>query len=128
MGILSDYTIEDLRNATLLQIQTAISNKLKNLTKRQLIILILKVVDIDIESFEIQDREEGADGPNGQIWKLRIFRDVLGNKLNSQRIEWTYYPNRSIDEITTIQFDAANKEVSRKVIKHFKDGRQPVEV
>jgi len=124
---LADVTIEQLRAATKAQILTAISNKLSSLTKLQLCRLILRVGDVDIDTIlTVPDREDGKDGPNGQIWRLRILRDIMGNKLSSQRFEWTYYPVGAVDEITTIQLDAADVEVSRRVDKHFTDGRPPI--
>jgi len=125
---LSDLTLEQLRNATLTQIRTAITNKLGNLTKKQLIILILKVADINVENMEIQDREEGEDGPNGQIFRNQIYRDVLGNKLKSIKTEWVYYPGqegrRQIDTITITEKDGDDKVVLIKEIKHLLDGGQ----
>ncbi len=125
MGILSDLTLEQLRSATLAQIRTAISNKLANLTKLQLIRLILRVGVVDIDSvLEIPDQGQSEDGPHGQLWRLQVFRGVLGNKLRSEKTEWTYYPEGPVNEITTIQLDATDTETSRKVIKHYLDGRQ----
>ena len=125
MGILSDLTIQDLRNATLVQIQTAIKNKVDNLSKKQLIILILKVADIDIEKFEIQDREEGEGDSRGQLWQLRVMRDVLGNKLRSTRFDWSYYPTGTVDIVTTTEMDAEDRVILIKRLKHYPDGRQP---
>ena len=125
MGILSDLTFEQLRNATLAQIRTAIQNKLLTLTKKQLIILILKVSDIDIEKHEIQDREEGEDCPHGQLWRLRVIRDVLGNKLRSQRFDWTYYPEGPVDIITQSELNDLDQIISVRKTKHYLDGRQP---
>lgn len=129
MGILSDLTLEDLRNATLVQIQTAIKNKLAGLSKKQLIILILKVADIDVENFEIQDKEEGKDGPNGQVWRIRTIRDVLGQIVRKERLDWTYHPGiegkRPVKEIVETRFDAGGNMVGEpKVIaRHSADGK-----
>ncbi len=119
MRILGDFTLDQLRQATVTQIRTAISNKIANMSKKQLIILILKVADIDIENLEIQDSETGQDGSNGQLWRLRIIKDVLGNKLRSQKIEWSYYPEGNVNEIWTYEFDSNDVEISRKGIKHI---------
>jgi hypothetical protein len=124
MGILSDLTLEDLRNATLVQIQTAIKNKLAGLSKKQLIILILRVADIDVENFEIQDKEEGEDGPNGQVWRIRTIRDVLGQIVRKERFDWTYHPGiegkRPVHLITKTQLDADGKAIGETevIAKH----------
>ena len=53
-------------------------------------------------------------------------RDVLGAKLGSRRIAWTYYePNGPVDTITVEELDAADKVVKRRTIKHYTDGTQP---
>lgn len=128
MGILSDLTLEQLRQATVTQIRTAISNKLANLTKKQLIILILKVADIDVEDMEVPDKEIGEDGVHGQISRLRVIRDILGNKLKSSKIDWSYYPGGEVDIITQSKLDALDAVINVKKIKHFLDGRQPKEI
>jgi len=128
MGILSDLTLEQLRNATLTQIRTAISNKLANLTKRQLIILILKVADVDIENYEIQDRSSEESWPDGQIKeRITITRDVLGNVISKEKMTVTYYDtkDRERDTMLFFKYDPQDMELSIRGIKHFPDGRQP---
>lgn len=134
MGIFGDYTVEQLRKAIgegkFDQIRTAFKTKIDNLTNKQLIILILKVANIDIENFEIQDREEGEGDSRGQLWQLRVVRDVLGNKLRSTRFDYTYHPpqpdgTQPSDTITITEMDADDKIILLKKLKHYTDGKQP---
>lgn len=131
MGILSDLNLNQLRQATLTQIRTAISTKLATLNKKQLCILILKVADIDIKNMEVQDREEGEGDSRGPLWLLRVVRDVLGNKLRSTRFDYTYYPpqpdrTRPRDIITTTEMDENDQVIGiPKKLKHYPDGKQP---
>ncbi len=133
MGILGDYTIEELRKGTanqIIQAKTAVKNKIDNMTKKQFFIFLLKVADIDIENFEIQDREEGEGDSRGQLWQLRVVRDILGNKLRSTRFDHTYYSSQPDgtqprDTITITEMDENDKVISVKKLKHYPDGRQP---
>ncbi len=134
MGIFGNYTIEQLRKAVgegkFDQIRTALKTKIDDLTNKQLIILILKVADVDIENMEIQDREESEGDSRGQLWQLRVVRDILGNKLRSTRFDYTYYPpqpdgTQPRDTITITEMDADDKVISVKKLKHYPDGRQP---
>lgn len=133
MGILGDYTLPQLRDATANQItqaKTAVKNKIDNMTKKQLIIFLLRVADIDIENMEVADREEGEGDSRGQLWQLRVVRDILGNKLRSTRFDYTYYPpqpggTQPRDTITITEMDANDKVISVKKLKHYPDGKQP---
>lgn len=123
MGILGDYTPQQIKDADVTVIRTKFKQKIDLMNKKQLIILYLKGNDLDIENMEIQDREEGKDEPSkGQIWRLRVFRDVLGNITRKQRIDWTYKPpqpdgNCSVDTITIKEMDANDNVISTKVNK-----------
>ena len=132
MGIFGNYTFDQLKDILLpldkTQILTLYNNKLSNRTKKELLILALKILDVDIENLETQDREEGEDCPNGQVWKLRVIRDILGNKLRSTKFDWSYYPEGEVDIITTTEMDASDKVIAIKRLKHYPDGRQPEEI
>ena len=48
--------------------------------------------------------------------------------ISTREITWTYYekePGAPVDEITIVEKDDRDKEISRKTIKHYPDGRQP---
>jgi len=125
MGILSDLTLQDLRAATVLGIRTAITNKINGMTKKQLIILILKVADVDIENFEIEEKTVFVEGPEGEISRLMVSFDALGNKIKSHKIDRIYYPTGEIDTITLTELDALDVVKSVRKIKHYIDGKQP---
>ncbi len=130
MGILGDYTLQQIKDADVSVIRTKFKQKIDLMTKKQLIILYLKGNDIDIENMEIQDRKEGEGDSRGQLWQLKVIRDVLGNKLRSTRFDYTYYPpqpdgTQPRDTITITEMDADDKVISVKKLKHYPDGRQP---
>ncbi len=129
MEILSDLTLDQLRNANLDQLRNAIQNKLASLTKKQLIILILKITDVDVDNLEIQDRPIEQYWPDGQIKeRMTITKDVLGNVLFKEKMTVTYYDtkNRERDTMTFTKYDPQDRELSVRGIKHFPDGRQPI--
>lgn len=121
---------EKLRSMIVDQLKTACKNWIDERTKRQLIILIMALKTLNIDNYEIQDREEGEGDSRGQLWQLRVVRDILGSKLRSMRFDYTYYPLQSDgtqprDTITITEMDANNKVISTKKLKHYPDGRQP---
>lgn len=70
---------------------------------------------------------------DGQIEsQVETIRDVeTGALVSTKTITWTYYdkePGAPVDMIAIIEADAKGKEIGRKVIKHYADGRQPHEV
>jgi hypothetical protein len=111
MGLLADLTIQGLRAATLAQLKTAVTNKINLMTKKQIIILILKVASVDIENFEIEEN--------------KIVYDALGNKIRSWSVDYIYYPTGEIDLIVLKKFDALGVLIEEKKIKHYLDGKQP---
>jgi hypothetical protein len=111
MGLLSDLTIQELRATTLVALKTAVINKINAMTKKQIIILILKVASVDIENFEIEEN--------------KITYDALGNKIRSWSVDYVYYPTGEIDLIILKKFDALGTLVEEKKIKHYLDGKQP---
>jgi hypothetical protein len=128
MGILGDYTLQQLKDAGVTVIRTKFKEKLDLMTKKQLIILYLKGNDIDIENMEIQDRSSEEYWPDGQIkeWTIRT-RDVLGNVISKEKVTVTYYDtkDRERDTMLFFKYDSNDKELSVRGIKHFPDGRQP---
>ena len=130
MGILGDYTPQQIKDADVTVIRTKFKAKLDLMNKKQLIILYLKGNDLDIENMEIQGREEGEGDSRGPLWQLRVVRGVLGNKLRSTRFDYTYYPpqpdgTQPRDTITFTEMDAEDKVISTKRLKHYPDGKQP---
>jgi hypothetical protein len=107
--------ITDAKAMTLTQLQTAIVP-----TKRDALISINGSDKISAASIRTYAKD-------GQITsQTDVDRDVETDAVVSGRqITWTYYPEGCVDTITIIETDAAGKETSRKVIKHYTDGRQP---
>jgi len=128
MGILGDYTLQQLKDADVTVIRTKFKQKLDLMTKKQLIILYLKGNDTDIENMEIQDRPSEQDWPDGQIKeRMVVTRDVLGNVISKEKMTVTYYDtkDRERDTMLFFRYDPQDKELSVRGIKHFPDGRQP---
>lgn len=130
MGILGDYTPQQIINADVTVIRTKFKAKIDAMNKKQLTIFYLKGNDMDIENLEIQDREEGEGDSRGPLWQLRVVRDILGNKLRSTRFDYTYYPpqldgTQPRDTITITEMDKNDNMISIKKLKHYTDGKQP---
>lgn len=54
--------------------------------------------------------------------ETRDLDDLLvGKRIN----EYTYYPTGEINTITMKKYDSDNELTSKKVLKHYRDGRQP---
>lgn len=120
-----DITLEQLRAATKEQIINVINNRLQNMTKKQIIILILRLVGVEIDTYELEETIDSQDGPNGQILRRYVRKDVLGNILSKLNIDWTYYDNGPVHEITLTDLDPSDNITAKRIIKHFLDGRQP---
>lgn len=94
MPTLLTVTLAQLRSYTAAQIATALKNKIDTLTKRQLINLVLAIQSYDTDT----DAQQGDDpvvtyGADGQVAsQVQVIRNVLGNKVGSKRIDWTYWP------------------------------------
>ena len=129
MGIL-DLTLNQLVRATKKQIIDAIVVRLNGMTERRLKEFVWEIKGLILENLEYKESVEieNIDSPNGQVLRIRETKDLLGQVLSKQRTEWTYYPTGPVNEVAIIQLDATDKEIARKVIKHFLDGRQPVEI
>lgn len=120
-----DITIEQLRAATKAQIITVIDNRLQNMTKKQLIILVLRVTGQNIENWTEEIQIQAQDGPSGQTIRQYQTKDALGNIISKRNINWTYYESGPINEIFIDHLDSADILTLRQKIKHFLDGRQP---
>ena len=128
MGILGDYTPQQIKDAPTEVIRTKFKQKIDLMTRKQLIILYLKGNDIDIENMEIQDRPNEEYWPDGQIKeRIIITKDVLGNVISKEKMEVSYYNTKDRERDTMIftKYDPQDKELSVRGIKHFPDGRQP---
>ena len=121
-----DLTLEKLRAATKEQIIAKIVGKLTSMTKKRICEFIWGIRGIETDDLRLSNLIQREDGPNGQIARTKETIDVLGKKMGSQKIEWTYYPTGEVDTITTKDLDALDQMISQKTIKHFTTGKQPV--
>jgi len=120
-------TISQLRAATAAQIAAAMSARLSQLSKRQLIRLELAALGIDLDAvLHLADSVVNTYHPDRQIAsRVEVRRDVLGAKAGSRRVDWTYYPTGEVDTITVQELDAADQLTAQQVVKPYTDGRQP---
>ncbi len=126
---LADVTLDQLKTATKVQILAFISNKLSAFTKLQLCRLILRVSNVDVDSLlEIPDPVIRTGDSRGPLTWREVVRDISGNKTRTRKADYAYYPTGEVHKITLTELGGADVEVSRKVIEHFTDGRQPIEV
>ena len=108
--------ITDLQKHTVTQLKTALT---ADMTKRDLLIIANGGSDKLSEMVSTYDK-------NGLEIKTETVRDVETNAIVSTNvITYTLYPKGEVDEITIIVKDGSGKEISRKVIKHYIDGKQP---
>ena len=108
--------ITDLQKQTITQLKTALT---ADMTKRDLLIIANGGSDKLSEMVSTYDK-------NGLEIKTETIRDVETNAIVSTNvITYTLYPKGEVDEITIIVKDGSGKEISRKVIKHYIDGKQP---
>jgi len=132
MGIFGDFTIDQLKNILLpldkTQLLTLYNNKLSNLTRRELLVLALKILDVDMSLWEEMKRIVNTGDARGQLLEVDEVRDILGNKIKSTKREYSYYgddPKSPRDTITITEMDNLDQVVNVRKIKHYPDGRQP---
>lgn len=113
------FTLEQMRKATKAQIINWITNKLQNMTKKQIIMLLLGIVNVHRKP-EIIYRFDGQIES-----RLEVIEDALGDKVGSILIVYSYYPGGEVDEIVISERDVDDAEIKRQVIKHYLDRRQP---
>ena len=120
MSNFTDLTSEQIRTATKEQIVANINSTLARMSKRDLVVLLL-------ETETVSDTPVCTYGKDGQIAKqVEVERDVAtGEKVSGRVIEWTYYKTGEVDKIIVSQRSAADKEIGRKVIQHYLDGKRP---
>lgn len=53
-------------------------------------------------------------------------RDIDGNLLSKRVDSYSYYETDEVDTIIQQVYDGKGKPVSKKEVKHFKDGKQPI--
>jgi hypothetical protein len=108
-------TIPDATKLTLIQLRAAI------VPDKRAGLIALNGSDKISDAPIIVRRKDGL--PESQT---ETVRDVeTGAVVSGRRITWTYYKTGEVDTITIVETDAVGKETSRKIIKHYIDGRQP---
>jgi hypothetical protein len=127
-----DLTQKQLIMATKKQIINAITNKLSTMSERRLKEFVWHLRDLIVEDLNYQEevQVESKDNPNGQVLRVSELRDLMGNKVGSERIEWEYYPKEIFPDerirfIRTRHFDKNDIEVigQGREIEHLSDGK-----
>jgi len=54
----------------------------------------------------------------GQLREVRETRKLDGSLESSQEVNWTYWPNGNVQNITMIEKDNNGVEIKRQVVKH----------
>ncbi len=127
MPSLSGLTLTQLRAATVAAIRTAMKARIDLLTKRQLIVLDLWVRNWGPDApLTTDDDAVVTTRPDRQAEsQITVQRDALGVKTGSRRVTWAYFPTGEVQTITIVERDAADAQVSRRVVTHYLDGQQP---
>jgi len=115
MVFLEDITSDQLRSYSKVQIIAWITNKLTNMTKRKIIMLLWDNLD------RVPSEPTNTYYADGQIKsQVETEQDIeTSATISTRTINWTYYPTGEVDTITI------NKDGVIKTIKHYTDGRQP---
>ena len=102
------------------QLRAAINQVINGWTKREMVLFLLdsdRIVDTPIITRRVDGQVETY---------VEVERDMETDvRIGGRRLTYTYYPTGEVDTIVISQRDAADKEKSKRTIKHFKDGRQP---
>jgi len=128
-----EYDVEKLKellkSKTKEQILTIYNNRLSNLTKKQLIILALRIIGLDYNNWQETKRTTSTGDKRGQLVEIDELKDILGNKIGSIKREWTYYPREIFEDerikfITTRYYDANGIELigQGQEIEHLEGG------
>ena len=116
-------TLAEMRASTKNQIINSIADYLQaNLTRRQ-------VIQLCRERDTEWDDPVSTYGADGQIESQNeIERDSeTGAPVSRKYTTWTYYNNGNVNVIAVRVFDETDALVKQKIIKHYRDGRQPEE-
>ncbi len=93
MPSLLNVSLSQLRSYTAVQIAMALKTKIDTLAKRQLINLVLAIQSYNTDTESQQIETSTTRGPDGQVSShVELVTDVLGNKLGSRRVGWSYWP------------------------------------
>lgn len=70
---------------------------------------------------------ESTDCKDGQVKRVTVTKNLLTDEVvETQTVEWTYYGDGCVDEITTSKTDKADKPIGKTlVVSHYQDGTQP---
>lgn len=121
-----DLTLDQLRAATKDQILTRLTSVFASMSRKKICEFIWTIKGVPFEGVTLSTLTVNHDVSEGQLLRVYEKTDILGNKLGSQKMEWTYYPTGEVDTITVSDLNALDQIISQKTIKHFTDGRQPV--
>jgi len=121
--MLTDLTIEQLRNSTKAQILDSIRAYMQaNYTRRELIKLLR-------ERDTIWDDPIDTYYPDGQIESSNEIErddDTLA-QVSRRYTTWTYYQTGEVNVIKIEKYDENDVLKKTQRIKHYRDGRQPIE-
>ena len=117
-----NLTPAQLRQMTRAEIRTAIVDAVSAMSKREMIVWLIQTDEVEDDPIDTYE--------NGQIVRrVEITRGPeTGARMRGRVTTWSYYATGEVDIITISNRDSADGEVSRKRIKHYRDGRPPKEL
>jgi len=90
----------------------------KDLTKRDLLVAIVGSENIPDEIIRTYRKDNQIE------YQEEVLRDGETDEVSEiKQMLWTYYKTGEVDEITTVILKDGKE--TRRVIKHYRDGRQP---
>ena len=119
---LTDLTTAQIAVSTKKQVATNVKAQIDKMSKTELVELVLGTLTVSDTPVCVYRKEDGQIES-----QVEVFRDAeTGARVGGCITTWTYYEKSGcVDEITISQRDAGDREIERRVIKHFEDGRQP---
>jgi hypothetical protein len=120
-------TLPQLRAATKAEILQNVGTYIAaNFTKRQIIMWLVQD-DPDGDGRVALPPVREYEGPGGQVSRedVAICDLETAKKVGGTRTLWTYYETGEVDTITLLELDPDDGMLARRVIKHYRGGRQP---
>jgi len=111
----TDVISKDLAKKTVKELKDLLT---KDLTKCDLLIQLVGSEEVPDDTIRLYREDNQIE------YQEEVLRDVETDEVSEiKQMLWTYYKTGEVDEITTVILKDGKE--TRRVIKHYRDGRQP---
>lgn len=118
MPNLTGKMLAELRAMSKANIVVAMAGWLEGRSKKELI-------EFSMDATEFADKPEVASGEYGTLTREQTVRDVLGNVIRAEHVNYTYYVGGEVDQIVSVTENASGDVIEDRRIKHYTD-KQPI--